>query len=72
MPEVCAAIGLGQLVKINELIEKRIKIAELYAQEVKHCEWLIPQKVPQGISHMYWSFVMKLTLIKKYYMVKIS
>ena len=65
MPEVCAAMGLGQLEKLDELIEKRIKIAELYAQEVKDCEWLVPQKVPEGISHMYWAFVLKLDTDKK-------
>jgi perosamine synthetase len=60
MPEVCAAMGLAQLDKIEVLIEKRIEIARLYAEEMEGCNWLLAQKTPENFSHSYWAFVMVL------------
>ncbi|MBT5400367.1 DegT/DnrJ/EryC1/StrS family aminotransferase [bacterium] len=60
MPEVCAAIGLAQLDKIDKLIEKRIEIASLYDEVVKDCDWLVPQYTPKNTKHSYWTYVVKL------------
>jgi perosamine synthetase len=60
MPEVCAAMGLAQLDKIDDLIQKRIKIAKLYIEAVKGCKWLIPQFVANNVLHSYWAFTIKL------------
>ena len=60
MPEVCAAMGLAQLDKIDDLIQKRIKIAKLYIAAVKDCKWLTSQSVASNIRHSYWAFTLKL------------
>ena len=60
MPEVCAAMGLAQLDKIDDLIQKRIKIAKLYIAAVKDCKWLTPQFVANNVLHSYWAFTIKL------------
>jgi perosamine synthetase len=60
MAEVCAAMGLGQLNKIDYLIKNRIQIATLYMEAIEGCNWLIPQKTPEYIVNSYWTFVMKL------------
>ena len=60
MPEVCAAMGLAQLDKIDDLIQKRIKIAKLYIAAVKECKWLTSQSVASNIRHSYWAFTLKL------------
>lgn len=60
MPEVCAAMALGQLEKLDMLIEKRIAIARLYEEAVRGCDWLVPQKTPDNMVHSFWTFVMKL------------
>tara|TARA_B100000315_G_scaffold164043_1_gene152634 strand:- start:4831 stop:6009 length:1179 start_codon:yes stop_codon:yes gene_type:complete len=65
MPEVCAAMALAQMEKMEILLEKRIAIAKLYADAVQGCDWLISQKTPNGIIHSYWTFVMKLDVTKK-------
>ena len=60
MPELCAAVALGQLEHLDDLVEMRKKVAREYEKIVKGCSWLIPQYVPHGYVHSYWSFVLKL------------
>ena len=65
MPEVCAAMGLAQLDKMEVLLEKRIAIAELYDKAIKGCDWLVPQKTPEELVHSYWTYAMKLDVKQK-------
>ena len=58
--ELCAAVALAQLERLEELVEQRIKIADMYAEAVQGCHWLIPQAVPEGYKHSYWTYVLKL------------
>jgi perosamine synthetase len=60
MPEVCAAMGLAQLDKLDALLEKRIAIGRIYDEAVQGCDWLIPQYTPEGITHSYWAYVVKI------------
>ena len=60
MPEVCAAMGLAQLEKIDVLIKKRIEIAGLYMEAIKGCDWLIPQKVSNNVTHSFWAFTLRI------------
>lgn len=59
MPEVAAAIGLAQVERIEYFIRIRQKIAEMYAEVVKDCDWLIPQYLPPGYNHTYYTYVVK-------------
>lgn len=60
LPELCAAMAIAQLEKLDKFVEKRIKISELYAEAVKGCDWLKPQKTPEGFINSYWTYAMKL------------
>lgn len=60
MPELCAAVALGQLERLQELVDARIRVAELYAAAVEGCSWLVPQAVPEGYVHSYWTYALKL------------
>jgi len=60
LPEICAAMALAQLEKLEMFVEKRQKIAEIYNQGVGNCEWLIPQKTPDCCTHTYWTYALKL------------
>ena len=60
MPELCAAVALAQVERLKELVEQRIKVAQMYAEAVKGCDWLVPQTVPDGYRHSYWTYVLKL------------
>lgn len=60
LPEICAAMALPQLKKLESLVRMRQKIAKLYENAIKECEWLTPQKTPSGFVHSYWTYVVKL------------
>lgn len=60
MPELCAAVALAQVERLEELVQKRIDVAGLYSDALDDCKWLTPQKVPQGYKHSYWTYVLKL------------
>ncbi len=60
MSEVCAAVALGQLERLPFLVALRQKAAAYYAQAVEGCDWLTPQKVPEGYEHAYWTYVLRL------------
>src|SRR3989344_1727209 len=56
MPEVTAAVGLAQLEKIDKFVSKRQKMGARYLKVFKGCDWIIPQKVPKGYVHSYFTF----------------
>ncbi len=60
MPELCAAVALAQIENMDLLVERRIKVAELYAEATKGCDWLVPQKVGKEYKNSYWTYVVKL------------
>lgn len=60
MSDLCAAVALGQLERLSEFVEMRIKVASLYRQALEGCRWLIPQLVPSDHRHAYWSYVLYL------------
>ncbi len=60
MPEVCSAMAIAQLEKVESLVEKRIRIAEMYDDVVADCNWLVPQQTPTGYKHSYWTYVLAL------------
>lgn len=60
MAELCAAVALGQLERLRELIDMRIRCADLYRQALDGCDWLVGQTVPDGTVHSYWTYVLRL------------
>jgi len=59
LPELCAAMVLAQLERLDELVERRRRIAELYEDAIEGCEWLTPQVVPDGRTNAYWTYTMR-------------
>ena len=57
-----AALGLGQLERLEALVAARVYIARQYEQVIReeHCDWLIPPAIPEGSTHTYWTYVCKL------------
>ena len=60
IPELCAAVALGQLEHLEELVAIRTQAAHYFAQAVAGCRWLVPQASPDGYVHSYWTYVLKL------------
>ena len=59
MPEVCAAVGLGQLERIHQLIERRKSCATFFKDAVKGCSWLIPQTVPKNYENTFYTYSLR-------------
>ena len=58
MSAVQAALGLGQLERLDQLVEARRCIAGLYKKAIydEKCDWLHPPFVPDDIDHTYWCY----------------
>tara|TARA_R110000850_G_scaffold125586_17_gene244074 strand:- start:4116 stop:5312 length:1197 start_codon:yes stop_codon:yes gene_type:complete len=56
MPEVAAALGLAQTERMDFFIKLRTDIAALYSEAVKVCDYLVPQKTPEGYVNTYWTW----------------
>lgn len=61
LSEFGAAIALAQLERSDELIEMRIKSAELFMEVMKDCDYLISQFVPEGCYHVYYTLAVLYT-----------
>lgn len=59
LPEFNSAIALAQLERFDELIELRIKSAEIFIDVMRDCDFLIPQMVPEYCTHSYWALPVK-------------
>ena len=60
MADLCAAVALGQLERMEELVKIRCMAAKYYDKVVESCTWLHPQKVLTGNVHSYWTYVVRL------------
>ena len=60
MPELCAAVVLGQIERQEELVERRIAVANLFSDVIKDVDWLNPQFTPNYCRNTYWTYVVKL------------
>lgn len=59
MPEVAAAVGLAQVARLDQYVAKRQQIWSLYADAVKDCAYIKPQKTPPGYVNACWTFAAK-------------
>lgn len=60
MPEMCAAVALGQLENLDALVNRRREVAAMFREAIEGCGWLVAQKVPPECEHSYWTFAAKI------------
>jgi perosamine synthetase len=60
LPEIAAAVALAELERLDELVAMRTTVAECYDEVVGRCDWLVPQKVPAGSVHSYWTYAVRI------------
>jgi len=61
MPELCCAVALAQVERMNELVDVRIQAANILDAVVREFpDILTPQKVDEGMISSYWTYVCKL------------
>ena len=61
LSELSSAVAFAQVERLDELVKQRIEVAKLYADALGDTKWLIPQKVPKGYRHSYWTFALMLS-----------
>jgi perosamine synthetase len=60
MPSPCAAIGLGQLARLDDMVKARQACDALYRSVLAECDWITPQHVPDGCVHAAYTTVANL------------
>ncbi len=60
MADLCAAVALGQVERMDELVEARCKAAAYYQEAAEGCQWLHPQHIKKGNRHSFWTYVARL------------
>ena len=61
MTDLQAAIGLAQLNRLSELLERRLSLARSYREALAGSSAFLPV-VPVGRSHVYYRFVMRISM----------
>lgn len=63
MPELCCAVALAQVERIDELVDIRIKCSNLFTDVTKEfSEWFVPQLVEENYTSSYWTWA---TVLKR-------
>lgn len=60
MPDLCAAVALAQLERLDELVERRRRNAGYFLKALEGCAWLTPQPEPDGFRHAYYCLAARL------------
>ena len=56
MSEISAAIGLAQFERIDDIVDRRIAVANIFHEAVSGCKWIVPQLIPVGYRHSHYTF----------------
>jgi len=61
MPELCCAVALAQLERLDWLVQARIESARLLSEAAQEfSDWFRPQHVGEDYVHSYWTWAAKL------------
>lgn len=60
LPEIAAAVALGELERLEDLVAMRTTVAECLAEVIDACDWLVPQKTPPGYVHSFWTYTVRI------------
>tara|TARA_B110000858_G_scaffold156017_3_gene178252 strand:- start:575 stop:1786 length:1212 start_codon:yes stop_codon:yes gene_type:complete len=59
MPNIVAAVALGQLESYKSIISRRQKVAAIFRKTIKNCDWLIEQHIPDNCIHTHYTFAVR-------------
>lgn len=61
MSELQAALGIAQVERLDELLDKRRQVAEAYIERLADCDQLVLQKIESNVTMSWFVFVIRLT-----------
>jgi perosamine synthetase len=56
MNDITAAIGTGQLERIDEIVARRQQVGKMFLEATSGYDWFIPQATPKDCTHSYYTF----------------
>jgi|TARA_Y100000992_G_scaffold270041_1_gene210149 perosamine synthetase len=59
MPNIVAAVSLGQLESYKSIISRRQKVAAIFRKAIKGCNWLQEQNIPNNCTHTHYTFAVR-------------
>ena len=59
LAEICAAVGVAQFAKIDELTGVRVRLAEDLTRQLAEFDFLAPPATAPGCAHVYYLYAMK-------------
>ncbi|MCL5098019.1 MAG: DegT/DnrJ/EryC1/StrS family aminotransferase [Candidatus Omnitrophica bacterium] len=60
LPEIAAAVALGEFERLEELVQMRQAAAACLAEALLDCDWIVPQKTPEGYVHSYFTYAVRM------------
>jgi len=57
--EISAAVGLGQLERIDQIVDRRKECAKLFRLAISNCNYLEEQYIPEDYEHSHYTFTVK-------------
>jgi perosamine synthetase len=61
MTDLQAALGLAQLQRLDDMIDRRRELASRYTERLSQIEWIVPPQEPAGHKHNFQSYMVRLT-----------
>ncbi len=61
LPEIAAAVVLGELERLELLVAMRTEVAAIFDEVVRECSWLVAPFVPDDRTHSWWTYVCRMT-----------
>lgn len=55
LPEINSGLVYAQLERLEEIVDLRVKSAEIFLEIIKDCSYLVPQTTPHNRTNAYWS-----------------
>ena len=59
LPEINSCIAYAQLERVDDIIDMRIKSANIFLEVINKCDYLIPQYTPEDRTNSYWALGVK-------------
>lgn len=59
LPELNAAVAIAQMENLDEIVNKRVAIANYFDKAISGSSLLTPQKIPTGYTSSYWTYAVK-------------
>ena len=58
LSEISAAVAMAQLEDLENKVNKRMEVAQIFLDAIEECEYLVPQRCPEGVENSYFTLAL--------------